>query len=116
VLIVEDDQGIGKMLLALLTAEGYRPTLVPDGGDALDAIRTLRPDLVTLDLSLPTLDGFQILDQLDDDVDYKVPVVVVSAYTERLTTAHRARAAAILTKPFEIDTLLGCLSAALGGV
>jgi len=113
VLIIEDDQGIGKMLVALLTAEGYRPTLVADGGDAMDAIRDLQPSVITLDLSLPTVDGFEILDQLDDDALRGVPVVVVSAYTEQLTTAHRERAAAVLTKPFEIDTLLSCLSAAL---
>jgi CheY-like chemotaxis protein len=113
VLIIEDDQGIGKMLVALLTAEGYRPTLVADGGEALDAIRDLQPAVITLDLSLPTVDGFEILDQLDDGALRRVPVVVVSAYTEQLTAAHRERAAAVLTKPFEIDTLLSCLSAAL---
>src|SRR5690348_15941730 len=99
VLVVEDDQGIGKMLVALLSAEGYRPTLVADGGDALEAARRLQPALITLDLSLPTMDGFEILDRLDDGADYQGPVMILSAYTERLTPAHRARAAAVLTKP-----------------
>jgi CheY-like chemotaxis protein len=114
VLVVEDDQGIGKMLVALLSAEGYRPTLVVDGGAALEAARRLQPALITLDLSLPTMDGIEILERLDDGVDRRVPVVIISAYTDRLTSAHRARATAVLTKPFEIDTLLTCLSAALG--
>ena len=112
--VVEDDQGIGTMLVALVTAEGYRPTLVANGGDALEAIRQLQPALVTLDLSLPTMDGVEILERLDDGADRRVPVVIISAYTERLTAAHRARAAAVLTKPFEIDLLLSCLSTALG--
>ena len=103
------------MLVALLSAEGYRPTLVADGGDALDAIRRLQPELVTLDLSLPTMDGIEILERLDDDADRRVPVVILSAYTERLTAVHRARAAAVLTKPFEIDVLLTCLSTAIDG-
>jgi len=114
VLVVEDDHGIGKMLVALLTAEGYRPTLVADGGAALEAIRRLQPSLVTLDLSLPNMDGVEILERLDDGAERRVPVVILSAYTERLTAVHRARAAAVLTKPFEIENLLTCLSMALG--
>jgi DNA-binding response OmpR family regulator len=114
VLVIEDDQGIGKMLVALLTAEGYRPTLVADGAAALAAVRRLRPALITLDLSLPNMDGVEILERLDDGADRRVPVVILSAYTERLTALHRARATAVLTKPFEIDNLLACLSTALG--
>jgi two-component system, OmpR family, response regulator MtrA len=114
VLVVEDDQGIGKMLVALLAAEGYQPTLVTDGGAALKAIPELQPSLITLDLSLPTVDGIEILERLDDSADRRVPVVVISAYTDRLAAAHRARAVAVLTKPFEIDTLLSCISSALG--
>jgi len=114
VLVVEDDQGIGKMLVALLSAEGYHPTLVTDGGAALDAVRVVRPALITLDLSLPTVDGVQVLERLDETAYDRVPVIVVSAYTDRLTAAHRARAAAVLTMPFEIDTLLSCISLALG--
>jgi CheY-like chemotaxis protein len=114
VLVVEDDQGIGKMLVALLSAEGYRPTLVADGGRALEVARRLQPALITLDLSLPNMDGIEILEHLDDGADYRGPVVILSAYTDRLTAAHRARATAVLTKPFEIDTLLSCLSVALG--
>jgi DNA-binding response OmpR family regulator len=114
VLVVEDDQGIGKMLVVLLTAEGYQPKLVVDGGDALEAARALQPALITLDLSLPTMDGIEILERLDDGTDRRVPVVIISAYTERLTPAHRARVLAVLTKPFEIDTLLAYMSAALG--
>ena len=66
VLVVEDDQGIGKMLVALLAAEGYQPTLVTDGGAALKAIPELQPSLITLDLSLPTVDGIEVLERLDD--------------------------------------------------
>jgi two-component system, OmpR family, response regulator MtrA len=113
VLVVEDDQGIGKMLVALLSAEGYQPTLVTDGSQALEALRDLRPALVTLDLSLPGMDGVEVLERMDADSDRRVPVVVVSAYTDRLTAAYRARASAVLTKPFEIDTLLSCISSAL---
>ena len=114
VLIVEDDPAIGHMLKTLLSVEGYQPVLVTDGQDGLDAARIVRPALMTLDLSLPTLDGTQVLELLDEQTDVRIPVIIVSAYTDQLTAAHRARVSAILTKPFEIDTLLSCISTVLG--
>lgn len=115
VLVIEDDPAIGNMLSTLLTVEGYRAMLVVDGQEGLDAARTVRPALITLDLSLPSLDGVQVLERLDEGTDLRTPVIIVSAYTDRLTPAHRSRVSAILTKPFEIDTLLSCISAALRG-
>ena len=115
VLIIEDDPAIGTMLSTLLGVEGYRPLLVADGQHGLAMARSVRPAVITLDLSLPSLDGIQILERLDEDTAQRIPVIIVSAYTDRLTPARRARVSAILTKPFEIDTLLSCMSAALLG-
>jgi DNA-binding response OmpR family regulator len=115
VLVIEDDPAIGNMLSTLLAVEGYRPILVVDGKEGLDTARRLRPAVITLDLSLPSLDGVQILERLDQGTEDRTPVIIVSAYTDRLTAAHRARVSAVLTKPFEIDTLLSCISAALRG-
>ena len=113
VLVVEDDPSIGDMLLALLSAEGYRAELTGDGGRALDLVRDHRPDLITLDLSLPNVDGIEVLDRLSANGAVSVPIVVVSAYTERLAERHRRRAAAVVPKPFEIDRLLDSISTAL---
>jgi DNA-binding response OmpR family regulator len=115
VLVIEDDAAIGHMLVTLLGAEGYRAVLVADGALALDAVRAERPSLITLDLSLPNVDGLQILDGLDDGGAPTVPVVVVSAYTKRLTARHRERVAAVVEKPFELDALLRSIDAALAG-
>lgn len=114
VLIIEDDPAIGHMLTTLLAVEGYQPVLRADGQAGLDAARALLPALITLDLSLPTIDGRQVLDQLDEHTNLRIPVIIVSAYTDQLSNAQRARVSAILTKPFEIDTLLTCISTALG--
>ena len=114
VLVVEDDAAIGHMLITLLGAEGYRPVLVADGALALEAARVERPAVITLDLSLPNVDGLEILDRLDGSTDEAVPVVVVSAYTKRLTAWHRERTAAVLEKPFEIDALLRSIATAIG--
>ncbi len=114
VLVVEDDPAIGHMLTTLLAVEGYRPILIVDGLEGLAAAQLLHPALITLDLSLPGLDGLKFLDRLDQPDEPRIPVIIVSAYTDQLTVDHRARVSAIVTKPFEIETLLGCISAALG--
>lgn len=114
VLVIEDDPAIGNMLLALLGVEGYAPILVVDGLEGLEKAQRLHPAIITLDLSLPTLDGIRVLERLDAPGMPRIPVIIVSAYTERLTVDHRARVSAIVTKPFEIETLLSCISAALG--
>ena len=113
VLVIEDDAAIGHMLMTLLGAEGYRPVLVADGALALDAARAERPAVITLDLSLPNVDGLEVLDRLDDSADGVVPVVVLSAYTKRLTERHRQRAAAVIEKPFEVDALLRSIATAI---
>ena len=113
VLVIEDDAAIGHMLMTLLGAEGYRPVLVADGALALDAARTEHPAVITLDLSLPNVDGLEILDHLDDTTDGVIPVVVVSAYTKLLTARHRERAAAVIEKPFELDALLRSIATAI---
>lgn len=113
VLVVEDDAAIGHMLVTLLGAEGYRPVLVADGALALEAARAERPAVITLDLNLPNVDGLELLDRLDDSPEGAVPVVVVSAYTKRLTGRHRERAAAVIEKPFEVDTLLRSIARAI---
>ena len=114
VLVIEDDAAIGHMLITLLGAEGYRPILVADGALALEAVRDERPAAITLDLSLPNVDGLEILDRLDGATDRAVPVVVLSAYTRRLTERHRERTAAVLEKPFEVDALLRSIARAIG--
>jgi len=113
VLVIEDDAAIGHMLITLLKAEGYRPVLVADGALAVDTARAERPSIITLDLSLPNMDGLEILDRLDEHADVAVPIVVVSAYTKRLTERHRDQVAAILEKPFEVYALLRSIAAAL---
>jgi len=123
VLVIEDDAAIGHMLVTLLGVEGYRPVLIVDGARAIEAARTEQPALITLDLSLPNVSGLEILDRLDEangpgaastDSATPVPIVVVSAYTQRLTPRHLERVSAVVQKPFALDVLLRSIAAAIG--
>ena len=77
VLVVDDDEAIRVLLTRYLEMEGYSVEQVRDGGAALAAIATSKPDLVLLDLMLPTQDGLDILTRLRRDSD--VPVILLTA-------------------------------------
>jgi two-component system cell cycle response regulator len=83
VLVVEDDETIQKLMAHVLSEQGYAVVGVADGPSALPAARAERPDVILLDLGLPGLDGFGVLDQLKADPDVGgVPVLIVTAWED----------------------------------
>jgi DNA-binding response OmpR family regulator len=107
VLIVEDSEVIRRVLALILEAEGYRVIESADGRQVADLVRQQRPDVVTLDLSLPDVDGRDLLRKLGTDAALReVPVIVVSAFADTLNAAERWYAADVIVKPFDLDDLL----------
>lgn len=92
-----------------LESTGHRVVEAGSGEEALDLIERERPDLVLLDIGLPGIDGWEVLDRLRaDDGHRELPVVMVSAYSEP-ESIERARAAGssgYVTKPFSPKALL----------
>ena len=80
VLIVEDDEAIADSVAYSLDRSGYRTLRAGDGAQALRLFRQQRPDLVILDLMLPQMDGWRVMDELRRE-DARVPVIVCSART-----------------------------------
>ena len=78
VLIVDDEPDILLMLRVDLEAEGYETTLAADGETALRRICEERPDLVLLDVMMPVVDGWGVLQRMSAG-GHRAPVVVVSA-------------------------------------
>jgi DNA-binding response OmpR family regulator len=64
ILLVEDDQGLGNVYQVRLTAEGFDVRWVQNGEDALKNALEYRPDLILLDVMMPKLNGFDVLDIL----------------------------------------------------
>ncbi len=84
VLVVDDDPAICKYLCQILEDEGYETIAALDGESALDMARRRKPDLITMDLMMPGLDGRAAMAALrEDPVLGTVPVVVVSVLPER---------------------------------
>ncbi len=107
VLIVEDDRTVSDVVQAYLSHAGLEPRVVDDGMDGLDAWRTWKPDLVVLDLMLPTLDGLEVLRRVRADGD-RTPVVVLSARgdSEDRVIGLEVGADDYLAKPFSPRELL----------
>ena len=106
VLVVEDDQPIQELLSEVFLLDGFSVSTAADGLQALEAVRTRRPDVVVLDLMLPVMDGHAFLRALRQAVEWAtIPVVIVSAVaTEVERSRHLAHA--WLRKPFDVDELL----------
>jgi len=84
ILIVDDEKLIVKMSSIILEQAGYHTTGVNDGESALEIVISLAPDLILLDLMMPGLDGFQVLERLKSDDNVKdIPVIIVSALEEK---------------------------------
>jgi DNA-binding response OmpR family regulator len=113
VLVVDDEPQVVWMLQFSLEAEGFQTFAARDGRTALDELRQHRPQLVLLDIMMPIMDGWSLLQEIRDFPDGERPrVVVVSA---RASLRDRAKAAelgavAFVAKPFNVDDLLGVLN------
>ena len=89
ILIVEDEQAIGKALQLKLTHEGYEVELVGDGQEALTALQSGEYALMLMDLVMPNLDGFELLAQLKEAEN--APKVIVLSNLSQAEDAEKAR-------------------------
>ncbi len=84
VLFVEDDPSVAQMYKLKLELDGYDVEVVSDGEKALDVARSSPPEIIFLDIRLPKLDGFGVLEALRKDSRTRhVPVVILSNYSEK---------------------------------
>jgi DNA-binding response OmpR family regulator len=115
VLIVEDDPDLLVVLRVNLTAIGVEPILAGDGRTAISRIQAERPDAVVLDVMLPGIDGWSVLEDLHALGD-PVPIVVCSAKKdiEDMERARELGATGYVVKPFDIDRLVDAVMEAVG--
>jgi CheY-like chemotaxis protein len=107
ILLVEDHQDTRQMYAEFLGI-GFEVLTAPDGEQALEAMRVHRPDLLITDLSLPGIDGFELIAQVRQDPGLRaIPIICLSGFGGHI---HEARAEAagsdrILLKPCMPDKL-----------
>ncbi len=106
VLVVEDDALSASLLKRFLETEGYEVYVTQLGEEAISEAKRLNPLVITLDIMLPGMNGWQVLQQLKSDPDTsQIPVVIVSA-TEDPQKAYHLHAHDYFVKPLEKDQLL----------
>lgn len=106
IMVVDDEDPMRKVLKKALELEGYIVTPVPGGQEALDLLEDEDPDLVILDIKMPGLNGFQVLDEIRKRSD--IPVIMLSGLGEvtNIRDALSAGADDFLKKPFHMSELL----------
>jgi DNA-binding response OmpR family regulator len=114
ILIAEDDKRISAFLAKGLRANGFTPTVVADGREALDLAATAEFDLLVLDIGLPVVDGFEVLARLRRRGD-RLPVIILTARDSVSDTVAGLEGGAddYLSKPFRFEELVARIRARL---
>ncbi len=114
VLVVEDDASIALGLRINLEGRGYRVLVAEDGERGLELARGDAPDLIVLDVMLPQMNGFEVLQELRSG-GYMMPIIILSARTGEMdkVTGLELGAEDYVAKPFSLAELLARVRAAL---
>jgi two-component system KDP operon response regulator KdpE len=113
ILVIDDEQAIRRFLRVALSAQGHKVVEAETGADGLTAAGTSRPDVIILDLSLPDVDGIEVLRRLREWTATPVIVLSVRGQEEDKVAALDAGADDYVTKPFTIGELLARIRVAL---
>jgi DNA-binding NtrC family response regulator len=106
ILIVDDEEGMRRLLSRVLSREGYETSAVGSGAEALRQVASERFDLVVTDIKMPEMDGLQLLAELKE-YEPSLPIIVITAYgtIENAVQALRSGAYDYIAKPFENDEI-----------
>ena len=110
VLIIDDNEQITKMISSFLDMSNHDCTVVNDGKEGIELIKTKQYDSIVLDLAMPEFDGYEILDTLQkEDPSQLSKIIILTASNVPIETVRRFKELGIsscLQKPVDIDQLL----------
>jgi len=117
ILLVDDDEIQLRLLRILLMKEGFTIYTTADGPQGITIFKKNHPDLVLLDLGLPSMSGIEVLKEIRH-IDIKSKVIVVTGYpsVETIVLAMQAGATDYIQKPVDVEILLKKIHAALYAV
>ncbi|MBT0670556.1 response regulator [Novosphingobium profundi] len=108
ILTVDDSATIRMLLKTALSAQGFRIESANDGAHGLERMREVKPDLLITDINMPKMDGFELIEALRGEAEFKAtPILVLSTEfsDEKKARAREAGATGWITKPFDADKL-----------
>src|SRR5215212_9653229 len=110
VLIAEDHEDSRDALSTLLDALGYRVLVAGNGAEAVEVARAARPDLILMDMMMPSVDGFQATRTLRADADFRqVPIIAITAMEGAREAVFEAGCSDVVVKPIDIRIFLARL-------
>jgi CheY-like chemotaxis protein len=116
VLVIDDERAITQALIVRLRAANYEVDVALDGTSGIIAASNWGPDVITLDIRMPDMDGFEVNRRLKSDPRlFDIPVIFLSANVQDSTrqAALAAGAVGYLTKPYEPEQMLAAIGAAI---
>jgi len=117
ILVVDDNRSNRELLREILEPAGYKVLEAADGDSGLKLAHSKRPECVLLDIRMPGLDGFEVLDRLKQDpATREIPVFALTATANRVDDVRRALesgAAGYLLKPIDLQDTLTRVQAAI---
>lgn len=117
VLVADDEEDIKVVLRMFLEAVGYEVVTAFDGLDALEQIKSTKPDVVLMDIMMPVIDGIEVVRQMKATPGIRdIPVVMLTAaaQSDMVEKAIQAGAADYIVKPFEPETVQKAIEKVLG--
>ncbi len=109
VLVVDDDEVIRQLIAVNLQLEGFEVETAVDGQDCLERVGEVRPDVITLDVMMPRLDGWVTAGRLrEDPATSHIRVVMITARAQEhdIRRGHEIGVDAYVTKPFDPNVLI----------
>jgi DNA-binding response OmpR family regulator len=114
VMVLDGDPDTIEQLDYVLRDYGYQPVFVRRGTNVKKRVEEEKPGAIIMDVVLPDRDGRQVIKELKDDWDAKkIPIMVLSNYTNRLDRYSRDKVETVLGKPADVGELMGELARAL---
>lgn len=115
ILVVDDDQPLAEMIGIVLEAEGYETAYCHDGAQAVATFRSVKPDLVLLDLMLPGVGGIEICQMIRAESDVPIVMLTAKSDTADVVTGLEAGADDYVPKPFKPKELIARIKVRLRG-
>ena len=114
ILIIDDDPTVSELMKRQLLKEGYKVVIAPNGKEGISLARDLKPDVITLDILMPEMDGWSVLRTLKADSEVcNIPVIMASILDEK-NKGFSLGAADFLSKPIQKEYLMKAIRNLIG--
>ena len=118
IMIVDDEPDTVELVKLVLETEGYETSAAYSGSEALEKIKTKKPDMILLDIMMPLMDGWAVRTKLSEENETKdIPIIMLTAKAQpidRMIGLHVVEVADYITKPFGRRELVDRVRAVLG--